>query len=186
KVSDKVVAPIIDNNTDKYSTLKEETDKASDKANDNEPTLFPENGDLKEEKKEKCTKEKIEENNISKDKEKLILKNKLKEKEKPAKENENGIKPTDPFDQLVDEWLAYRRRIKKTFKTERGIEWFRSRLKNLSGGDPVLAKKIIEQSMDHEWQGIFELKEEKNDRKRETRQDLLHNIPATFVGSSTI
>jgi len=164
-----------------YDMSKKETDKVSDKANDNEPTLFPE----KREKKENDTKEK-KEKNISKEKETISINRDSKEKEKSAKETENGIKPPDPFDILVDEWIAYRRRIKKTIKTERGLEWIKSRLKNLSKGDPEIARKIIDQSMDHEWQGLFELKNESNDRKRETRQDLLHNIPTTFVGSSTI
>ena len=148
---------------------------------DNEPTLFPE----KREKKENDTKEK-KEKIISKEKETISINRDSKEKEKSAKETENGIKPPDPFDILVDEWVEYRRRIKKTIKTERGLEWIKSRLKNLSKGDLEMARKIIDQSMDHEWQGLFELKEEKNDRKRETRQDLLHNLPTTFVGSSTI
>ena len=125
------------------------------------------------EKKENDIKEK-KEDIISKEKETISINRDSKEKER------------DEFDLLIEEWIAYRRRIKKTIKTERGLEWIKSRLKNLSKGDPEMARKIIDQSMDHEWQGLFELKEEKNDRKRETRQDLLHNIPTTFVGSSTI
>lgn len=73
-------------------------------------------------------------------------------------------------DPLLDEepvasaWKEYadmRKKIKKPL-TEGAISRGRAQLKSLSKGDPGLAVKILQQSVDHCWQGLFELKDPPN------------------------
>ena len=76
------------------------------------------------------------------------------------------------FLKIWEKWIDYRKRIKKPFKTQNGIEKKYNELKELSGGRPELAEKIIQQSIDNEWQGLFPLKSKgKPDRLTEKQRD---------------
>lgn len=63
---------------------------------------------------------------------------------------------------LFYEFLQMRKKIGHPLKTRRGIEARYSALSQLSGGDIALAKKIIQQSLDKEWQDFYELKDNSN------------------------
>lgn len=63
---------------------------------------------------------------------------------------------------LFKEFLSMRKRIGHPLKTRRGIEARYTTLSQLSGGDISLAKKIIQQSLDKEWQDFYELKDNSN------------------------
>lgn len=54
-----------------------------------------------------------------------------------------------------------RKKIKKPL-TESITKRIKKRLDQLSGGDPVKAVKILNQSTDSYWQDVFPLKEDKN------------------------
>ncbi|MCA2438586.1 MULTISPECIES: hypothetical protein [Vibrio] len=56
------------------------------------------------------------------------------------------------------EYLAFRKRIKKPFKTERGERTKMLDLLKLSQNVVSMQRQIIEQSIDNEWQGLFSLK----------------------------
>ncbi|WP_229652173.1 hypothetical protein [Vibrio parahaemolyticus] len=56
------------------------------------------------------------------------------------------------------EYLAFRKRIKKPFKTERGERTKMLDLLKLSQSVVSMQRQIIEQSIDNEWQGLFSLK----------------------------
>ena len=56
------------------------------------------------------------------------------------------------------EWFAYKKERKESYKSERSKKAFITSLRNLSGNNANLARKIIEQSMANNWAGIFELK----------------------------
>jgi len=56
------------------------------------------------------------------------------------------------------EWVSFKTDLKKPFKTQKGLERQYNQLLNLSGGDASVAKTIVEQSITHEWQGLFALK----------------------------
>ncbi len=60
------------------------------------------------------------------------------------------------------EYLEMRRKIRKPIKTQRAITARYNKLKVLSDGDTALAKKIIQQSIDYEWQDFYQLKSEDN------------------------
>ena len=60
---------------------------------------------------------------------------------------------------IVIDFFNYRKKdIKKPIKTQRGLDRLINRLKAFSGENVALAKQICDQSKDHEWQDIFELK----------------------------
>lgn len=73
------------------------------------------------------------------------------------------------FKSAVDEWIAYKSELGKPYKA-RGFKAFYNQLVNLSGGDPDKARKIIEQSMANNWQGIFTINETKNGKSNRTNQ----------------
>ncbi len=56
------------------------------------------------------------------------------------------------------QWLEYRATIKKKYKTQRGELTGIAKLLELSRNDKKLQQRIIDQSIDNEWQGLFELK----------------------------
>ncbi len=78
--------------------------------------------------------------------------------DKTKKINTDFILPDIEFKKIVDDWLEYRKDIKKPYKTQKGVEGFYAELKKLSECTPIYARKIIDQSISNEWQGIFELK----------------------------
>lgn len=61
-------------------------------------------------------------------------------------------------DSLID-FLRFRKLLKKPIKIQMSLEALYRDLKKLSGDSPVIAKRIVEQSIANQWQGIFELKE---------------------------
>lgn len=56
------------------------------------------------------------------------------------------------------EFLAMRKKIRKPVRTDRALKALLKKLHELSGGDLGMMKKIIDQSLDKEWLGFFELK----------------------------
>ena len=75
-----------------------------------------------------------------------------------------------PNDELLDEafneYVTMRKRIKKPICTDKALHSAMNTLEKLSGGDNDLAVKILNQSVDHCWQGLFELKSDsKQDRQ---------------------
>ena len=56
------------------------------------------------------------------------------------------------------EFLAMRKKIRKPVRTDRALKALLKKLHELSGGDFGTMKKIIDQSLDKEWLGFFELK----------------------------
>lgn len=65
------------------------------------------------------------------------------------------------FKEIVVDFFNYRKKdLKKPIKTQRGLDRLINRLKTLAGENVYLAKFICDQSKDHEWQDVFELKKE--------------------------
>ncbi len=62
------------------------------------------------------------------------------------------------------QWLEYRTLIKKKFKTKRGEMNAITTLLELSRSDIELQQRIVDQSIDNEWQGLFELKNQSSSR----------------------
>lgn len=70
-----------------------------------------------------------------------------------------------PNDELLNgafkEFLVMRNKIKKPIATKQALTRMMNRIDKLSGGDNDLAIKILNQSTDHCWQDVYELKEYK-------------------------
>jgi len=87
--------------------------------------------------------------------------NEKNEKNENNEKNVNKYYPTDDaLDKAFSDFVEFRKKIKKPM-TDRAIELNMKDLEKLSGGDNDLAIKIINQSIKRGWQGLFELKEDK-------------------------
>ena len=68
---------------------------------------------------------------------------------------------------VMAEWLAYKSERGQTYR-QQGLKACYSKLRELSNGDPDIARKIIRQSMANNWAGLFPLKTT-NDYGRSTK-----------------
>jgi len=71
--------------------------------------------------------------------------------------NKNNIDKN--FIPIINKWLVYKKEKKDKY-TQSGLIEFIKSLINLSESKPLIAEKIINQSMANNWKGIFELKTE--------------------------
>lgn len=68
------------------------------------------------------------------------------------------------YQEIVREWLSYKRERKETYKSVRSMQAFVAKLTKLSNGNPKIAREIINQSIANNWAGIFQLKiDQRND-----------------------
>jgi hypothetical protein len=88
----------------------------------------------------------------------------------------------EKFREAFMRFVEYRKDMRKPFKTQQGVEACYKKLKTLSGGDPQTAAQIVEQSIASEWQGLFELKNQQNGNKNNSR----FFVGAQDYGESTI
>lgn len=95
----------------------------------------------------------------------------VKNVNREKKEVTNVTKKKEPVvyyqnDELLDnafrEYVTMRNKIKKPITTKQCLTRAMNTLDKLSGGDNDLAIKILNQSVDHCWQGLFELKDDSN------------------------
>ena len=67
-----------------------------------------------------------------------------------------------PNDELLNnafkEFLTMRNKIKKPLATKQALTRMMNKIEKLSGGDNDLAIKILNQSTDHCWEDVYELK----------------------------
>ena len=72
--------------------------------------------------------------------------------------------PYYPNDSLLEdafqEFLLMRKKIKRPLATKQALTRMMNKIQRLSGGDNELAVKIINQSTDHCWQDVYELKKD--------------------------
>lgn len=65
------------------------------------------------------------------------------------------------FSECFAMWLSYKDEIKDYYKTQRGVEIAYNKLKRLSNNNPDIAKRIVEESIERGWKGLFPLKNER-------------------------
>lgn len=87
---------------------------------------------------------------------------------------------------LVKKWAVYRKKIKSPYKTQIGFDAFCKELKELSGGNLIMAEKIVEQSINKEWKGIFELKTDIKIKANGNRHGSVQAGVGGRAGSSTL
>ena len=71
---------------------------------------------------------------------------------------------------LFLDYIAMRKKIGKPLKTQLGITGRYNRLQRLSGGNTGLAKKIIRQSLEYEWQDFYALRSEEEEKLRKKKK----------------
>ena len=85
-----------------------------------------------------------------------------------GKRKETDLSFVEPsFQPVMAEWLAYKSERGQTYR-QQGLKACYSKLRELSNGDPDIARKIIRQSMANNWAGLFPLKTT-NDYGRSTK-----------------
>lgn len=70
------------------------------------------------------------------------------------------------FSEAFTVWLSYKEEIKDYYKTQRGVELAYKKLKKLSNSNPDRAMRIVEESIERGWKGLFPLKDERNSFSR--------------------
>ena len=68
---------------------------------------------------------------------------------------------------VITKWLEYKKEKRQTYKPK-GLESFKRRLMTFSGGDPIIADAIVEQSMANNYAGVFPLKNNNNVNGRQS------------------
>lgn len=96
----------------------------------------------------------------------------IKEKDsKGNKENNDfDIFVKEDFSKCFYEFIDYRKKIKKPIKFV-SLNKCYNNLIELSKNDPIIAQKIIDQSIANSWTGLFELKENKEKEKSSVKKE---------------
>ena len=86
-------------------------------------------------------------------------------KDRKGKKTPAVYYPTDDLlNQAFADYVEMRKQLKKPM-TERAVQLAMKKLETLSGGNNDTAIKIIEQSIERSWAGLFELKDKQGSRK---------------------
>lgn len=125
------------------------------------PNLFPTIEEYKEREEDKEVKKESKEDNntppISPSQGEAV--DEPKPKPKAKKKGPTVYYPNDEqLDEAFKEFLVMRNKIKKPLATQKALTRMMNRIEKLSGGDNDLAIKILNQSTDHCWQDVYELK----------------------------
>ena len=92
-------------------------------------------------------------------------KNEKKQTKEPKRKQPEVYYPNDErLNQAFVDFVEMRKKIKKPLVTDRAVTRAMNRLQRLSNGDNDLAIQILEQSIFHDWQDLYELKDGKNDQ----------------------
>ncbi len=112
-----------------------------------------------------------EDKNIKNEEEREECKECKKEiEDKPKKKEPTVYYPNDKLlNSAFKEFLVMRNKIKKPIATKQALTRMMNKIEKLSGGDNDLAIKILNQSTDHCWQDVYELKENKQNFRSENK-----------------
>lgn len=92
-------------------------------------------------------------------------KNEKKQIKDPKRKQPEVYYPNDErLNQAFVDFVEMRKKIKKPLVTDRAVTRAMNRLQRLSNGDNDLAIQILEQSIFHDWQDLYELKDGKNNQ----------------------
>ena len=62
-----------------------------------------------------------------------------------------------PYADIWQEWLDYKKEIKKQYKTQRGAKSQYNTIIKYANNNPILANAIVKISIEHSWDGLFAL-----------------------------
>lgn len=71
---------------------------------------------------------------------------------------------------IVRDFIEYRKRIKKPYKTEQGVKTFYNEVIKLSGNNFQKAKKLAEHAKGKEWQTVYEIKDYETNKRNFERK----------------
>jgi|WetSurSiteA1Bulk_404760.scaffolds.fasta_scaffold60377_1 hypothetical protein len=77
---------------------------------------------------------------------------------------------SEPFLEIFNNWMEYKRERKESYKSIKSEKVFYDSLIEFSNNDPAVAFKIIKQSMASNWAGIFPLKNNSNGTNQKNLQ----------------
>lgn len=110
------------------------------------------------------------------------VENEKNNKERGSYEPRKKGDPYYPDDELLEtafrEFLSMRIKIKKPLATKQALTRMMNKIQTLSGGDNDLAVKILNQSTDHCWTDVYDLKNDYNGRQKKTD----YNKPIDWSG----
>lgn len=97
---------------------------------------------------------------VSIDKNSIVKDSKEKDIDKSIFKKKTAYYPDDEMlESAFQEYLTMRKKIKKPICTDMALHRAMNTIERLSKGDNDLAVKILNQSVDHCWQGLFALKD---------------------------
>ena len=134
------------------------TNGNSDEYTSETPTETPTNTPTEHKQEYKEYKNDKNVNNVNKEKKEVT--NVTKKKEPVVYYPNNEL-----LDNAFKEYVTMRNKIKKPITTKQCLTRAMNTLDKLSGGDNDLAVKILNQSVDHCWQGLFKLKEDNSNKQ---------------------
>lgn len=156
-----LMKPLLDQNFARYENAKK---GGAPKGNSNNP-----NG-RKGKEQGKETNQELTENqprtnqeptkNQPKEKEEEKIKEKELSKESPKKKDFDFSFVSAEYLEAFQEWLDYKKARKETYKTQASLQKCYNNLIELSGNNPHIARRIIDQSIANNWAGLFELKQQ--------------------------
>lgn len=103
----------------------------------------------------------------------------LNNKKEPAKISK-VILPFDTpaFREKWEQWKTYRKQIKEPIKSEIGEQ---AALKKLSKHPEATAIRMIDQSMENNWKGLFELKNDSNGKSTNKHQQRIEGVIVDYA-----
>lgn len=69
-----------------------------------------------------------------------------------------GDAQKDEFDEVLNDWFDYKKSLGKPYKNEKSKGVCKKKLREMSYGNVEVAKKIVEQSIANNWQGLFPIR----------------------------
>lgn len=76
------------------------------------------------------------------------------------------------FNEIIKDWLKYKRDIKEGYKSEMTLKAFVKKLAELSDNKPELARKLIEQSFERNWKTVYKLQDNSFKSNTVTSKDI--------------
>ena len=78
-------------------------------------------------------------------------------------------------------WLEYRKEIKKPIKGKISQQAALKKIAKLANGEEAKGIAIIEQSLENNWRGLFDIKINRNESIKETNDDLTDALFRRFA-----
>jgi len=109
--------------------------------------------------------------------------------QRKAKSKAEQKAPREPIDlsfvdarlrPAVDRWLQYKRERREGYRSTSSVKAFVTTLRNLSGDDPAMAMRIVEQSIGNNYKGIFAIRQT-HDYNRNNPQDRRRGVEPPAV-----